>query len=288
MHITVIGTGIMGASIVERLAACGHDLTIYNRTKEKAEALRDRGVTVAQTVQEAVEASPLILLTLTDAMAIHAALFFHHQKPTFQGRTLVQMGTIAPSESRDIAQRVENEGGEYFEAPVLGSKTEAKGGNLLIMVGGSHDSFERWRTVLADLGDNPRLIGPVGKASAMKLAFNQLIAAHIAAFSLSLGFIQQSGVPVEDFMNLLRDSTLFAPMFEKKLPRLLDRNYENPNFPTTHLLKDVQLFLKEAKDMGLETVVLEGVQEVIHKSLERGLREVDYSSVFETVVPPKK
>ena len=98
------------------------------------------------------------------------------------------------------------------------------------MVGGTQDQLHRWGPVLQSLGQEPRLVGPVGQAAALKLALNQLIAAEITAFSLSLGLIQRSGVSVDLFMSILKESALFAPVFEKKLPRLQQRQYDHPNF----------------------------------------------------------
>lgn len=122
----------------------------------------------------------------------------------------------------------------------------------------------------------------------MKLALNQLIAAHITAFSLSLGLVQRSGVEVETFMNVLRHSALMAPMFEKKLPRLLVRDYARPNFSTRHLLKDVELCLNAARDVNLATPVLAAIRGILEETVGQGLQDVDYSSVFEAVAPEKR
>ena len=148
--------------------------------------------------------------------------------------------------------------------------------------------MERWHEVLKCFCEAPLLVGPIGRAAALKLALNQLIAAHVTAFSLSLGLIQRSGVEVETFMNVLRQSTLMAPMFEKKLPRLLTRDYAHPNFSTRHLLKDVELCLNAARDVNVVTPVLAGIRGVLEEAVGQGLQDVDYSSVFEAVVPEKR
>jgi 3-hydroxyisobutyrate dehydrogenase len=126
----------------------------------------------------------------------------------------------------------------------------------------------------------------VGTASAVKLALNQLIASLTIGFSTSLGLLQRNNVDIDAFMKILRTSALYAPTFDKKLQRMLDREYSNPNFPTKHLLKDVKLIEKEARRAKLNTAVLEALQRVIAESLAKGLSETDYSAVHEAVIDP--
>ena len=285
MKVTVIGTGLMGKPVAERLLNLGHEVVVFNRTRQKTEALTSHGAMVAKTAIEAIQATPCTILMLTDAQAIQDMLFLPTGNALFQRRTIIQMGTIAPSESHAFAQKVQLSNGDYLEAPVWGSVTEACSGKMLVMVGATEVQFERWNSLLMCLGKNPLLVGPVGHAASLKLAMNQLIASHIAAFSLSLGLVQRSGVRIEDFMKVLGQSAMGTPMFEKKLPRFFERNYTNPNFSTTHLLKDVNLFLREAQLRHLNAVSLEGISKLLKKTIEKGLGEVDYSSVFEIVNP---
>ena len=123
-------------------------------------------------------------------------------------------------------------------------------------------------------------MGPVGTAAATKLALNQLIAALTAGFALSLGFVQRQGVDEDKFMELLRDSALYAPTFDKKLNRMQEGNFADPNFPLKHLLKDINLFLSEAKAEGLEASSLAGVRQVVEKAKDAGLADEDYSSLY--------
>jgi 3-hydroxyisobutyrate dehydrogenase len=167
----------------------------------------------------------------------------------------------------------------------LGSIPEAKAGKLIVMVGGSPEQFQRWLELLQHFGSEPLLIGSVGAAAAVKLALNQLIASLTAAFALSLGFIQHQGTDVELFMQILRNSALYAPTFDKKLQRMLERNYSNPNFPTKHLMKDTDLFISEAKSVGLNISTIEGVRKILEMALNKGLAEEDYSSLFSAINP---
>nr|MBI3613510.1 NAD(P)-dependent oxidoreductase [Nitrospirota bacterium] len=285
MHIGFLGAGLLGRPMAERLHAAGHRVTVYNRTKEKIADLPKAGMAVAATPEEAIRAGDGVILMLADAGAIRALLFAPAAKAALAGRTVIQMGTIGPQDSRAIQREVQAAGGDYLEAPVLGSIAEAKARKLLVMVGGTEEQFTRWAELLKSFGPELRLIGPVGKAAALKLALNQLIAAEIAAFSLSLGLVQREDIPVETFMAVLKQSALFAPAFEKKLPRLLARDYANPNFSTKNLLKDLSLFLDEAKGLGLNPDCASGVRALLQQAIDQGLADVDYSAVHSLVNP---
>ncbi|HJU06747.1 MAG TPA: NAD(P)-dependent oxidoreductase, partial [Nitrospiraceae bacterium] len=243
------------------------------------------GITIADSPEDAIRAVSCVILILADAPAIHAVLLNPGARHALAGRTVIQMGTIGPEESRTLRDHVVAAGGDYFEAPVLGSIAEAKGGGLLVMIGAEPNQFTRWVDTLRCLGPEPRLIGPVGSAAALKLSLNHLIAAQIVAFSLSLGLVQREDVPVDSFMSVLRDSALYAATFDKKLPRLVNRDYAKPNFPVKHLLKDVDLVLKEAGSVGLNASGLAGVRALLQETMQQGFEDVDYSAVFEAIVP---
>lgn len=281
MRIAWIGTGLMGRPMAERLLAAGHEVTVYNRTREKAEALAASGAAVADSPQEAIGRGEAVFLMLKDAAAIRDVLF----DGNLDGKTVVQMSTIGPSESTALAEEVRRRGGDYLEAPVLGSTPQARDGKLLVMVGGTPEQFERWSEVLRAFGPEPILVGPVGQASALKLAVNQLIGALSATFSLSLGMVRRQGIDVELFMKILRQSTFYAPTYDRKLPGMLARDFSDPNFPAALMLKDLDLIHGNAAELGLDTTVLDAVREVFRKAVEKGLGGADYSALYEVIDP---
>jgi 3-hydroxyisobutyrate dehydrogenase len=285
MTIALLGTGLLGRAIAERLQSVGHSVTAYNRTTSKARTLQACGITVVARPDQAIAQADAVILMLADMAAIRTVLLTPNSLAALRGKTIIQMGTIAQEESLVLQAEIEQAGGLYCEAPVLGSLTEVKAGTLFVMVGGTEDQFAQWLPLFRALSREPRLIGPVGKAATLKLALNQLIAAEISAFALSLGLVQRAGIPVDTFMAILRESALFAPTFEKKLPRLLSRDYQHPNFSTRHLMKDVELFLKEAAGYGLITSSAEGIRPVLEQTIALGLGEADYSAIFEVVNP---
>ena len=286
MKVALIGTGLMGRPMGERVLAAGYHLTVFNRSRDKAERLRSSGAEIAATAAGAIDSAECVLLMLTDGVAIWEVLFNENPKPDLGQRTVIQMGTISPTESIGIHKEVLECGGDYFEAPVLGSIPEARAGSLVMMMGASRVQFERWSTFLQCFGPEPLLVGEVGKAAALKLALNQLIASLTAGFAMSLGFVQRQGVEMNLFMKIVRQSALYAATFDKKLERMLNRDYANPNFPTKHLLKDVGLFRDEAKEVNLELRAIEGIRDLLALTLDKGFVDDDYSALFEAVCPP--
>lgn len=276
MQIGVVGIGLMGHPIAHRLLSCGHQVVAYNRSPEKTSNLKDAGAKVAEDMAALLSECDIVLLTVTDAGAIADLLFDTPQD--LRGKTIVQMGTISPQQSQDLLQQVEKAGGEYLEAPVLGSIPEAKAGTLLVMVGSSDRQYEAMLPLFESLGQTPRHVGPVGSAAALKLSLNQLIGALTTAFSISLKFNQRHDVPTDLFMDILRESALYAPTFDKKLQRIQDRNFANPNFPTKHLLKDMTLFSEAAEAVQLDTCTSDTIRAILQKAIIN-YADQDYSAV---------
>lgn len=293
MTAAVLGIGLMGRAIAERLHACGQQVIAYNRTRDKAQAVAAQGIAVADSAARAVAAADFVLLVLADAPAIQAVLSMDGVAAALPGRCVVQMGTIAPAESVALDQQVRACGATYVESPVLGSLAEARTGTLLAMVGGTPEQFAQVTPWLTHVSAAPLLVGPVGQAAALKLALNQLIAGHMTAFSLSLAYLQQAGVPVEAFRHILAKSALAPPMFEKKYPRVASRDYTNPNFSVRMLLKDVRLIQAAADAAGVDTRSLHGIVALLEKSISLRYGDQDYAALYEAIasaqplIPPR-
>lgn len=282
MNITVLGTGLMGSAAANRLDECGHSVSAWNRTADKAREVLSPSVHLTEDLNTAKAASEIVFLFLSDAAAIRSVLFSGPLE-VLKGKLIIQMGTIAPTESRELADSLSKAGAQYLESPVLGSIPETRKGSLLLMAGGEEAVFARALPVLETLGRSPQLLGPVGQAAALKLALNQLIAGLTATFSLSLGYLEKEEVDLDKFMSILRESAIYAPTFDKKLGKMLASDYDNPNFTLKHLAKDVALFLSSAQPHELHTEALEGIQSIIKRGLEAERADLDYSSLRESV-----
>ena len=277
--IGLIGTGLMGFPISERLLREGHAVRVYNRTRSKAEPLTEHGAEIGENPGAVIGVANPVILTLTDYPAIRAVLFNRQLK--FQDTTIIQMGTIAPGESRELHAEIRERCGDYLEAPVLGNKHHARDGELDIMVGCTDSQFTRWSPTLEVLGKAVRHVGPAGSAAALKLSLNQFIATLTASFGFSLRLAQENDVDTDLFLEVLRESPLYAAQYDKKLPRIQDSDYSDPNFPTRHLLKDLDLMIEAGERAEISGSLLKGVREIMEKAIEKGYGDTDYSSLVE-------
>ncbi len=285
MKISVIGLGLMGVPIALRLQHCGHNVLSWNRSEDRLRSAQAEGLRVEPELSIAIAHAEIVILTLSDAQAINAVLFDQLNKSQLNGKQIIQMGTISPDESREISHRVLAADADYLEAPVLGSIPEAKNGSLIVMASGPESIYQHCLLILRCLGKEVEHVGGVGQGAAMKLAMNQLIASLTAGFALSLGLIKAEGVDVEQFMELLRESALYAPTFDKKLSKMLEHNYANPNFPLKHLIKDVALFQRAAEKNGIEPAISQSMMEIFQKGCIAGYCDEDYSSLYEAINP---
>ena len=283
MKVGILGTGLMGAPMAIRLQEAGFDVVAWNRTLAKLAPLRGTGIETVEVAADAIANCDVTMSILSDAAATEAAVLA--DPSALNGRTFIQMATIAPEESRSLKQQVEAAGGIYLEAPVLGSIPEVKDGSLIVMVGSTPEQFEQWTPILKCFGPAPQLMGPVGTAAATKLAMNQLIGTLTSAFSMSLGLVQREGLNLDKFMRLVRASMLYAPQFDKKLDRMCDRDFEDPNFPTKHLLKDMKLFVQAAENKDIDATVAAGVCDIAQKAVSQGLANKDYSAIYSAINP---
>ncbi|AFZ48404.1 6-phosphogluconate dehydrogenase NAD-binding protein [Cyanobacterium stanieri PCC 7202] len=279
--VAIFGMGLMGLPMTQKLAEADITVMGYNRSAEKLEPLKEQNVPVTTDAQEAINFADCLILMLSDFSAINEVIL--SSDCSFAQKTVIQMGTIAPDESRQLLVEINSRGGEYLEAPVLGSIPQVKKGDLLVMVGATPQQFEQWQPLFKNYSPEPNLIGVVGQAAALKLALNQMIAGLTSTFALSLSFLEQQGVSMDIFMDILRDSALYAPTFDKKLSRMCDRTYDNPNFPSKHLLKDINLFLEATEGTKINNIALKAIQGVVKEAIAKGYEDGDYSALIEGI-----
>ena len=279
--VAVLGTGLLGTAIATRLLEQGLNVHVWNRDPSRIVSLVEKGATAIDDLGQAAENNRVVISVLRDGAATASVISTIGALP---GSTVVPMGTMGVEESRKLATQVADQGGQYLEAPVLGSKPQALNGSLLVMAGGEEQVFEQQQPLLSHLCQEPLLVGPVGSGAATKLALNQLIASLTHSFSLSLQLIQRAGVPVETFMSILRPSALYAPTFDKKLQRMLDHTYADPNFSTALLRKDLRLFLEEATTAGLQDQGLSGLLSLLEQAKGTDLDEQDYCALHELTI----
>lgn len=277
-RVALLGTGLLGSAIGRRLLECGVELKVWNRNTDRCAPLLEAGAKLLDQLDSGIQGCSAVITVLRDGPVTAEIIRDIGQ---LDQACVIPMGTMGIRESKELAQQVIQQQGRYLEAPVLGSKPQALNGTLLVMAGGETDAFNEQHGLLTHLCQQPIHMGPVGSGAATKLALNQLIASLTHAFSVSLRLIQQSEVDVETFMQILRSSALYAPTFDKKLQRMLDAHYSDPNFSTALLRKDLDLFLNEAITANIHAKGLNSLMELLKESKGSSLDEMDYCSLHE-------
>jgi len=285
MKIGIAGIGLMGKALALKLADAGFELNIYNRTSRRADEIASEKIKVIKSPDELIQNCDSIILILSDYNAI--CDFLSSINESLKNKTIIQMGTISSGESEILNERILVRGGDYFEAPVLGSIKQIEAKELITLVGSNEKQFTEYKNVFEWVSKNVVRIGKVGDAAAIKLALNQLIASQTAVFAMSLGYLRNKNISTELFMQILRESALYAPTFDKKLQNYLERDFENPNFPLKHLLKDVRLMKGEFERAEINTEVLKSLVSLIEDGVKNKLGEKDYSVIYNVIHPIK-
>ena len=274
--IALLGTGLLGEAIGCRLLERGVTLRVWNRTPEKCEPLLERGAVLIDSLNGSAKGCDAVITVLRDGPVSAEVIA---ELGDLDAACCIPMGTMGISESRQLELQVQGQQGVYLEAPVLGSKPEALKGKLLVMTGGDASVYQQQLPLLKLLAEEPKWMGPTGRAAASKLALNQLIASLTHGYSLALRLVQASGLEVERFMEVLRPSALYAPTVDKKLERMLSHDFSNPNFSTALLRKDLRLFVHEASLAGVNAEALEGLVELLTCAEGTSLDAGDYSAL---------
>jgi 3-hydroxyisobutyrate dehydrogenase-like beta-hydroxyacid dehydrogenase len=220
VKISFIGLGAMGAGIVSRLIAAGHTLTGWNRTKEKAESLITAGMKWANSPRAAASESEVVFSMVTDAVVLRTVALGPEGIIAGLSRDgiYLDMSTIAPEESRGIAQEFEAKGLTMLDAPISGSTVTLKSGKASIMVGGSREAFERVRGVLLDIGSKVTYIGGQGMAAQMKLAVNLVLMVEVIAFGEAVALAEKGGVARDVAVEAMLNSVAGSPVLGYRGP----------------------------------------------------------------------
>ena len=270
--VAVIGLGGMGSRLARRLIDAGHELTVWNRTREKAEPL---GVPVADSPAEAAARSDVVITMVADPPALAAVT----EGPegvaagADEGTTVIEMSTVGPAAIERLASVLR---ADLLDAPVLGSLSEAESGTLSIFVGGYHAVFERWQELLEALG-NPIYIGPTGSGAAAKLVANSTLITVIGALGEALALADALGLSREKAFEVL-GRTALAAQAERRRPVLESHEYP-PRFPLRLARKDADLI----HELGLDLRLTEAGRSWL---AEAGDGDQDYSAVLERIIRP--
>jgi 3-hydroxyisobutyrate dehydrogenase-like beta-hydroxyacid dehydrogenase len=275
--IAFLGLGQMGAPMAGRLLAAGHDVTVWNRTPQRAEPLVADGARHGSTPAETGQGVEAAVTMLADPQALDAVLFGSDglSGGLQEGATLIDMSTVGPEVVRRVADRLPR-GVTMLDAPVMGTVPQAQGGELKILVGGDHDVFQRWRPLLEVLG-TPTHLGPVGAGASMKLVVNSTLGAVMSGIGEALALADALGLDEEATLNVLADSVVGAGVTRAR-PSIESGTFP-PRFKLSLAHKDLGLVNDEAGRVGRDLRVAIAAQEWFRSADEQELGDLDYTAV---------
>jgi 3-hydroxyisobutyrate dehydrogenase-like beta-hydroxyacid dehydrogenase len=277
-----IGLGIMGSLQAANLAKAGYELTVYNRTRAKAEAwVAEHGGTVVDSPREVAERSDVVITMVVDGPQVEAMI--DAALPGAREHALfVDMSTIAPDTARGLAERLRAAGHGFLDAPVTGSSPKAKAGTLVIMVGGEAEDLERARPLLEVMGEKIVHCGAAGQGQAVKVIANTITAINAATLAQGLTVARQAGVDLDALLESMEGGSADSTMRALKGRPMIEHDF-TPLFKLAHMLKDVQLCLAETRTAGSAFPFAGLAQELYGAGMGRGLGDQDFSAVIRVV-----
>jgi 3-hydroxyisobutyrate dehydrogenase-like beta-hydroxyacid dehydrogenase len=279
-----VGLGVMGGRMVKRLLDAGHRVTGYNRTRSKAEWLIEAGMAWADTPREVAEAAQITLSMVTDTRALRAIM----NGPDgilaglSDGKLYVDMSTVSPAESRELAGRVAGRGARMLDAPVSGSVATLEEGRLAIMVGGAAEDVERARPVLQDIGPKVSHVGGNGQAALVKIASNLNLAVQMLAFSEAVLLTEKGGIARETAVEALLSGVIASPMLKYRGPFVL-KQPDEAWFDVNMMQKDLLLAQEAGRQLDVPLPTTAVANEFLTAARAMGLEKRDFAAVFEVL-----
>jgi 3-hydroxyisobutyrate dehydrogenase-like beta-hydroxyacid dehydrogenase len=275
-----IGLGLMGRPMAANLLKAGFPVTVWNRTRARADELAKLGARVAASPREAAAAADILLTIVSDPPALESVLWGAEGAldGLRRGTVYLDSSTVAPSLARRIATACAERGVEFLDAPVTGGTWGAEKGELIFMVGGAKETLGRAETALGAMGKRWFHLGPNGAGQTVKLAMNMILALQVDALAEAIALVVGAGIPAPNLIEVLQSSMARAPVLDIKAPMILERNYA-PSFPLRLMHKDLGLALDLANQLGIPLPATAAARE-IYNSVKGGAKEdLDYAAV---------
>lgn len=277
-NVALLGVGSLGGAIAARLCGLHFPVTVYNRTRSRAERVVGLGAKVAKTAREAVQDAQIVLACVSDAPALRALL----EGPDGAVRGLgavprqvfCDLSTIGRKAAREMAVLVEARGTKYLDAPVSGTVGPASRGELLALVGGSASALRRATPVLNVLCRKVIHAGSVGQGQALKVVLNGLGAHHLVAFTSMLVLGERAGLSREHVVEAFTSGAFATPSYQGKRPKVLARDY-SPDFALALALKDAALAVELQYELDMKLPVHRAVVRDLEEAVKAGLGKED-------------
>ena len=278
-----VGLGNMGGNMAARLLAAGYQIWGQQRSRERAQHLIEQGLQWCETPREVAEAAEVVVTSLPDdavldevatgANGILAGLS--------EDKVWIDVSTVSPQASRELAGRVRSQGAWMLDAPVSGSVPQVHAGTLTIMVGGDENAYRRVEPLLRELG-TPTYIGDNGQGLVLKLAINVSLAVQMLAFAEGLLLAERSGIDRQRALDVMEGSPIGSPMLRARASIILDPPDE-AWFDLGFMHKDIELALDAARSLEIPLPTAERADEVLERALALGYERRDLAALFQAL-----
>jgi 3-hydroxyisobutyrate dehydrogenase-like beta-hydroxyacid dehydrogenase len=279
-----VGLGVMGGRMVKRLLDTGHSVTGYNRTRAKAQWLLDTGMKWAETPRAVADSAEVVFSMVSDTAALQAITAGSDGivAGLAAGKIYIDMSTVSPAASRDIAHEVAAKGAHMLDAPVSGSVITLEEGKLSFMVGGDRVAFERALPILEAIGPKVTYVGGNGLAVSMKIATNLSLAVQMLAFSEGVLLAEKSGITRETAVEVLLNSVIASPMVKYRGPFVLNMP-EEAWFDVDMMQKDLLLALEMGLKLDVPLPTTAITNQLLTSARAAGLAEKDFAILFDVL-----
>jgi len=280
-----IGLGIMGSRQAANLRRAGFELVVFNRTRATAEQwAAEHGAQVAGSPREVAEQAGTVITMVVDGDQVADALLGEDGAAhgARDDQLFVDMSTIAPTQTRAIAERLDRHGVRFLDAPVTGSAPKAADGTLTIMAGGAPADYERARPLFEAMGKLVLHVGELGQGQMVKLINNAVAAVNCATLAQALVLGRRTGVDLEKLVEVMGAGSGGSAMLSLKGGPMLGHDFA-PLFKLAHMLKDVRLCLEEGQAAGAPFPAAAAARELYTAAMGRDLGDQDFAAVLEVL-----
>ncbi|MFL5870889.1 MAG: NAD(P)-dependent oxidoreductase [Solirubrobacterales bacterium] len=281
--VAVLGTGTMGAPMARNIAAAGLGVRAWNRTRERAEALRGDGIEVADTPAEAAAGVDAVLTVLADGRAVHAVMADEGALEAMSRESIwIQASTVGLASTEELMNLAEGAGVPFVDSPVLGTKAPAEAGELTVLASGPGEALASVRPVFEAVGARTIELGAAGNGSRMKLIVNDWLLTLTMALAETLALADALGIDGAKFLEVIEGGPIDAGYAQLKGKMMLAGNYE-PSFALALARKDADLVREAAAAQRIDLPLNEVVRDRLAAAEKAGHGDADMASVREAI-----
>lgn len=277
-----IGLGIMGKPMAKNLLKAGYSLTVYDIVPERMDDVVEAGAKAGSSSKDVAEKSEIVITMLPNSPDVKEAVLgkngvLEGAKP---GTILIDMSSIAPLASKEVAEKAKEKGVTVLDAPVSGGEPKAIEGTLAIMVGGPQETFDEVEDILSVMGASVTRVGEIGSGNMTKLANQIIVALNIAAMSEAMVLAAKAGVNAEKVFQAIRGGLAGSTVLDAKMPLVLEGNFK-PGFRIELHIKDLANALDTAHEVGVPVPLSSAVMEVMQALKVDGKGADDHGGIIQ-------